>query len=136
MFLFRDFTLETNREIHSALRQIYGIGWRKSRIVLAKVGIGYPFYLNKINSYNFSFLSSFLKLMIISDVRIKRRVEFDIARITGFNSVKGLRHKLSLPFMASAHVLMLIHNVRNVISGLYLLQKMSHIKNVNNLCVS
>lgn len=124
MFLFRDFTLETNREIHLALRQIYGIGWRKSRIVLAKVGIGYPFYLNKINNYNFSFISSLLKLMIISDVRIKRRVEFDIARLTGFNSLKGLRHKLSLPSVVSAHELMLVLSGLNVIDAQFLLQKM------------
>jgi small subunit ribosomal protein S13 len=61
------------------------------------VGLGQPFYLNKINGYNFGIVSMILKLLIISDVRIKRRVEFDIAKLIGINSIKGLRHKLSLP---------------------------------------
>jgi len=30
-------------------------------------------------------------------VRIKRRVEFDIAKLVGISSIKGLRHKLCLP---------------------------------------
>jgi len=30
-------------------------------------------------------------------VRIKRRVEFDVAKLVGIGNVKGLRHKLSLP---------------------------------------
>lgn len=109
MFLFRDFTLEANKEIRLALRQIYGIGWRKAIVILAKAGIGQPFYLNKINNYNFSFVGSLLKLMIMSDVRIKRRVEFDIAKMTGFGNVKGLRHKLCLPFMDKELVQMHVH---------------------------
>jgi hypothetical protein len=101
---------------------------------LSKAGIGYPFYLNKINNYNFSFISSLLKLMVISDVRIKRRVEFDIARLTGFNSLKGLRHKLSLPLEGNEHEPMQILNDQSEIVVRYLLQKMIQIKNVNNLC--
>jgi len=42
-------------------------------------------------------ISLLLKLLIISDVRIKRRVEFDIAKLVGMNSIKGFRHKLCLP---------------------------------------
>ncbi len=48
MFLFRDFTLDANKEIRLALRLIYGIGWRKAILVSAAVGIGYPFYLNRL----------------------------------------------------------------------------------------
>ena len=97
MFLFRDATLEVNRETRAALRNIYGIGWRKAIVAVSKLGLGFPFYLNQINHYNFSFLSSILKLLIISDVRIKRRVEFNIARLVGINNMQGLRHKLCLP---------------------------------------
>jgi len=97
MFLFRDFTLDAKREIRLALRLIYGVGWRKAILVSAAAGIGYPFYLNKINGFNFTVLSAALKTSIISDVRIKRRIEFNISRLTQINNVKGLRHKLSLP---------------------------------------
>jgi len=53
MFLFRDFTLDANREIRLALRQIFGIGWRKAQVTSTRIGLGYPFYLNKINDFNF-----------------------------------------------------------------------------------
>lgn len=97
MYLFRDATLEANKETRAALRKIYGVGWRKAIWAASKLGLSFPFYLNQINGYNFSFLSSVLKLGIISDVRIKRKVSFNIARLIGINSLKGLRHKLCLP---------------------------------------
>jgi len=70
MFLFRDFTLEPNKEVRLALKQIYGVGWRKAQVVVSKIGLAQPFYLNKINNYNFMLISLLLKLLIISDVRI------------------------------------------------------------------
>lgn len=111
MFLFRDFTLDSNKEIRVALRQIYGVGWRKAIYVTSRIGLGYPFYLNKINAYNYGIIVFLLKFLVVSDVRIKRRVDFDIAKMVDTSSVKGLRHKLCLPFTVNVRILMLVRNV-------------------------
>lgn len=37
MFLFRDFTLNINKEIRFALMQIFGIGLHKSNSILSKL---------------------------------------------------------------------------------------------------
>lgn len=97
MFLFRDFPLKVDKEIRFSLKNIYGLGLRKTYYISARAGLGYPFYLNKINSYYFEIIHLLLKGLILSDVRIKRRMEFDIAKMINTNHIKGLRHKLSLP---------------------------------------
>jgi len=38
-----------------------------------------------------------LKGLVVSEVRIKRRMEFNIAKLTKTKNIKGLRHLLSLP---------------------------------------
>ncbi len=60
---------------------------------------------------NFKFA---FKRFIISDVRIKRRVEFDIAKLVGISSIKGLRHNFVYLFMGSVRVQMQVHNVQSV----------------------
>jgi len=97
MFLFRDNPLIVTKEIRFALKNIYGVGFRKAFYLCARAGIGYPVQLNQINEYYYELLHVLLKHLVISDVRIKRRMEFNIAKFTKIGSVKGLRHLLSLP---------------------------------------
>jgi ribosomal protein S13 len=70
MYLFREATLELNREIRFSLKNIYGLGLRKAIYISSRVGLSYPFYLNKITPYYFSVIHFLLKNLIISDVRL------------------------------------------------------------------
>ena len=97
MFLFRDLTLPIHKEIHFALRKIFGLGFRKSFCIISRMGLSYPYYFNKINSYNFSLITFLLKILVISDVRIKKEIQFRITRLKDLNCVRGLRHRMSLP---------------------------------------
>jgi len=97
MFLFRDFSLHIDREIRSSLQQIFGIGWHKAGLILARVGISYPFFIKNINSYYFSIIVYLLKGIVISDVRIKRRIDLNINKLIDIVSYRGVRHKMSLP---------------------------------------
>jgi len=56
-------------------------------------------------------LSSLLKLLILSDARIKRQIDLNVGRLIDTGSCKGLRHKLSLPVHVKGHVLMLVLSV-------------------------
>jgi hypothetical protein len=58
-------------------------------------------------------LSSLLKGLIVSDVRIKRRVEFDIAKLVGISSIKGLRHNFVYQFTVNEPERMQVHNEPN-----------------------
>jgi len=97
MFLFRDFELKINTEIRVSLIKIYGVGWTKALKVCAKIGFALPYKFNKINLYQFYMLSFLLKLLTLSDARIKRQVNLNIGRMMDNGSCKGLRHKLCLP---------------------------------------
>jgi len=97
MFLFRDFTLNADKEIRFSLKNIYGIGLYKAQWVTAKLGLSFPYFFNNLNHYNYSILFYLLKNLIISDVRIKRFVELDISNLVNISSYKGIRHNLCLP---------------------------------------
>jgi ribosomal protein S13 len=114
MFLFRDFTLDINKEIRNSLSSIYGVGLVKSNSIITRLGLAYPFCLRNLNVFNFSIIFYLLKNLVVSDVRIKRRISFDISKLQDNLSHKGIRHKLCLPFMASVLVQMHLHNVVNV----------------------
>lgn len=97
-FLFRDSIIYFHKEIHFALlKNIYGLGFRKAIFVSSKVGIGYPLYVRRVNSYRFNVLSRLLKDYVISDARIKRQVSFNISKLVTIDHIKGIRHSLFLP---------------------------------------
>lgn len=97
MFLFRDFTLDPNQEIRVALQSVFGINWRKSIYIVSRIGLGYPLFLSNLNMYNYSLIIFLLKGLLISDVRIKRRVSMNIALMVNNKSYIGNRHLLCLP---------------------------------------
>jgi len=97
MFLFRDFTLNINKEVNFALKQIFGVGIHKSRFMTSRIGLSYPFFLKNINIFNFSLLLFLLKNLVISEVRIRRKSDMDINRLIDCISYRGIRHKMCLP---------------------------------------
>ncbi len=97
MFLFRDVTLNINKEVRFALSQIHGIGLRKANVITSKMGLCYPFFFNNMNNFNYGLIVSLLRLLVLSDVRIKRFIDYRINALISINCVRGLRHKLCLP---------------------------------------
>lgn len=97
MFLFREITLSEKNEIRVSLKQIYGVGWFKSNLILNKLGLAYPFFGTNLNYYNINIILYLLKGLVLSDARIKRVIENNITRLINIDSYKGSRHKLTLP---------------------------------------
>jgi ribosomal protein S13 len=60
MYLYKEKYLPINREIRNSLQSIYGVGKHKSNLIVARIGLGYPFFINNLNLYNFYFLVSSL----------------------------------------------------------------------------
>lgn len=88
--------MNPNKEIRVALQDIYGVNWRKSIYTISRVGLSYPFFTANINNYNFFTIIYLLKGLLISDVRIKRRINLNISIMINNKSYVGNRHKLCL----------------------------------------
>jgi small subunit ribosomal protein S13 len=97
MFSFRDFDLPLNTELRSSLQTIRGVGWRKSIVVAAKVGFGYPFFVSNLNFYKFSIVSFLLNNLVISQVRVNRLIRSNIIKLIDMKSRRGSRHKDCMP---------------------------------------
>jgi len=97
MFIYKQYSLNVNKELRSSLQSIYGIGWHKSMLVGAQMGLCYPFLFKNLNSYNFQLLSYILDYYTWLEVRIKHFIFQNIKKLFELNTYKGLRHKDSLP---------------------------------------
>jgi len=97
MLLYKQYSLNDNKEIRSALQFIYGIGWYKSIIICSKIGLSYPFLLKYLNNYNKSLLIFILEHYTWLEIRIKRIIYYNIKKYYDILSYKGIRHKDALP---------------------------------------
>jgi ribosomal protein S13 len=60
MFAYKQVQLGNRNELRNSLQNIYGIGWHKSILIAARIGLAYPFLMEHMNIYSFFFLSSVL----------------------------------------------------------------------------
>jgi len=97
MFLYKQYNLDENKEIRSALQFIYGVGWYKSLFICSKIGLSYPFLLKYLNFYYKNLLIFILDFYTWLEVRIKRYIYQNIKKHYDIMSYKGIRHKDSLP---------------------------------------
>jgi small subunit ribosomal protein S13 len=97
MFLFRDFVLSEKKEIKFTLKQIYGIGLNKSIKIINILGLSSPYYTVNLNQYQINIIIFLLKGLVISESKIKKIIENNINKLYNNGSLRGVRHKLSLP---------------------------------------
>ena len=94
--LFRDVPLNINKELRSSLLSVYGVGVHKAELAVCKAGIGYPFFFSNLNTYYYFVVQYVLKLLVVNDVRIKRKFTININKLVDISAYRGLRHKLCL----------------------------------------
>lgn len=97
MFSYKQYNFNEKREIRCNLQLIYGIGWLKSIFICSRLGLSYPFIINRTNIYNYMLLSYVLDFFTWLEVRIRRIIFQNIKNLYNIESYKGLRHKDSLP---------------------------------------
>lgn len=97
MFIYKQYTLNINREVRLSLQGIYGIGWCKSNLISIQMGLSFPFLFKNLNNYNLQLLSYILDFYTWLEIRIKHYIFQNIKKLYEINSYKGLRHKDSLP---------------------------------------
>lgn len=97
MFLFRDFTLSSKREVRSSIKYVYGVGWCKSNRIANMLGLSNPYFSNNLNQYAINVIIFLLKGFVITDSKIKKFIENNISRLYNNGSLRGARHRLCLP---------------------------------------
>jgi len=97
MFKFRLNNLPINRELLVALKEIYGLGWSKIKILLSKIGFSYISLVGSMHNYYKDLLFFYLENFIISKARIDRIISLRIKRLIDLKTYKGSRHILNLP---------------------------------------
>jgi small subunit ribosomal protein S13 len=97
MFIYKQYTLNSNREVRSSLQIIYGIGYHKSNLISIKLGLSFPFLFKNLNIYNLQLLSYVLDFYTWLEIRIKHYIFQNIKKLFEINAYKGLRHRDSLP---------------------------------------
>jgi small subunit ribosomal protein S13 len=95
--LFRDTPLSVNKELRFMFISIYGVGLHKSNLALSKVGIAYPFFYQNLNSYLYFLIQYILKILVVNDARIRRKIFININKLIDIDAYRGIRHKFGLP---------------------------------------
>ena len=97
MFLYKQKYLKDNVEIRSSLRVIYGVGFYKSFLLSSRIGLGFPYFSNYLNFYNFYLLSTLLDECTLLEVKVKRIIYENIKSLLKIKCYKGFRHRDLLP---------------------------------------
>jgi small subunit ribosomal protein S13 len=97
MFSFRNEDLPLNKEVRNSLQVIWGVGWRKSIIIAARVGLAYPHFMKNLSFYLFCLMVYLLKHLVVSYSRCSRVISLNIKTLVEIKCWKGFRHSLSLP---------------------------------------
>jgi len=97
MYLFRNKTLSFDKNVLASLRSVSGMGWARVRLISFRAGITPYCAMGFVNEYSFAVLFALLRRSVVSEARIRRKVQVNINRLMDHGTYRGLRHKLSLP---------------------------------------
>lgn len=90
--VFRNARLSRKSELRSAISKIYGIGFTKAFIFMAKLGFSYPFPTRYLNNYYFIVITTFLSKILSGTVRLKKIIQTSIKTNIDLGTYKGRRH--------------------------------------------
>lgn len=97
MVLYKQNTLNDNKNIIISLQNIYGISWYKSLLINSKLGLNFILFLKSFNLYNLQLLFFVLDFFTWLEIRIKRYISQQIKKQVEILSYAGIRHKDNLP---------------------------------------
>ena len=89
--------LPREKRIEAALPYIYGIGWTRSREILAKTGINPDTRVRDLTDEEIAKLRETIDRDYKTEGDLHREVQMNIKRLIEIGSYRGLRHRRSLP---------------------------------------
>lgn len=97
MLLFRNKSLPNNKELRNSLKSFWGIGFWKSSIICARLGISYPSFSPNLNLYYYQLIIYTMKHKVISKSRGVKLILDRIRILKDLKTYRGLCHIQHLP---------------------------------------
>ncbi|KPK33416.1 MAG: 30S ribosomal protein S13 [Chlamydiae bacterium SM23_39] len=85
-----------NKRLEISLTYIYGIGKKRAKEVVAKLGLDPNMKAKNLTFEDISKINALLQEYVLEG-DLKRQVQGDIQRLIKINCYRGLRHRLGLP---------------------------------------
>lgn len=89
--------LPRDKRIEAALPYIYGIGWPRSREILAKTGINPATRVRELTEDEVARLRETIENDYKVEGDLRQEVQLNIKRLMEIGSYRGLRHRRGLP---------------------------------------
>lgn len=89
--------LPRDKRIEAALPYIYGIGWTRSREILAKTKISPDTRVKNLTEDEISMLKQAIERDYKVEGDLRREVSMNIKRLMDIGCYRGLRHRKGLP---------------------------------------
>lgn len=89
--------LPRDRRIEAALPVIYGIGWSRSRQILAATGINPDTRVRDLTEGEVARLRDFIERNFKVEGELRAEVQMNIRRLMDIGCYRGLRHRRGLP---------------------------------------
>ena len=89
--------LPNTKRIEAALTYIYGIGFSKSKMILAETGIDPDIRVKDLSDADVSKLREYIDKNLTVEGDLRREVALNIKRLVEIGCYKGVRHRKGLP---------------------------------------
>lgn len=89
--------LPNTKRIEAALTYIYGIGFSKSKMILAETGIDPDVRVKDLTENDVSKLREYIDKNLTVEGDLRREVALNIKRLVEIGCYKGVRHRKGLP---------------------------------------
>lgn len=89
--------LPREKRVEAALPYIYGIGWSRSREILAATGINPDTRVRDLSEDEVARLREFIDKNFKVEGDLRTEVQLNIRRLIEIGSYRGLRHRRGLP---------------------------------------
>jgi small subunit ribosomal protein S13 len=89
--------LPISKRIEYALPYVFGVGLKRSRDILTKLGINYDLRVRDLSDEQVSSIQKEITASYVTEGDLRKEIRLNIKRLQDINSYRGLRHKKSLP---------------------------------------
>ncbi len=89
--------LPREKRIEYALPYVFGIGLKRSRDILNKVGIDFDLRVRDLTDEQVTAIQKEITANYATEGDLRKEIRLNIKRLQDINSYRGLRHKKSLP---------------------------------------
>jgi small subunit ribosomal protein S13 len=89
--------IQNNKKVEVGLTNIYGVGRRTAREILATIGVDLSSRIGDLSEQNISAIRKYIEDNLIVEGDLRKEISLNIKRLMEINCYRGSRHKMHLP---------------------------------------